>query len=148
MSDSMLQQSRLPAASLTRSLPEEMFPFGRTDELEPFSGVLGQTRAVEALEFGVAMPRSGYNVFVMGEPGSGRFSYVRRYLDEVARQAHTPSDWLYVNHFDEPREPHAIELPAGMGSEFCRDISGLLDTILSAFPAVFETQLAAEKKRH
>ncbi|TDQ38432.1 Lon protease family protein [Thiopseudomonas denitrificans] len=146
MSDSMLQQLRLPAASLTRSLPEEMFPFGRTDELEPFSGVLGQTRAVEALEFGVAMPRSGYNVFVMGEPGSGRFSYVRRYLDEVARQAHTPSDWLYVNHFDEPREPHAIELPAGMGSEFCRDISGLLDTILSAFPAVFETPSWQQKK--
>lgn len=141
-----MQQLRLPAASLTRSLSDELFPFARTDELEPFSGVLGQARAVEALEFGVAMPRSGYNVFVMGEPGSGRFSYVRRYLDEVAKQAQTPSDWLYVNHFDELREPHAIELPAGMGSEFCRDISGLLDTILSAFPAVFETPSWQQKK--
>lgn len=141
-----MQQLRLPAANLTRSLADELFPFLHTDELEPFSGVLGQARAVEALEFGVAMPRSGYNVFVMGEPGSGRFSYVSRYLDEVAKQAQTPSDWLYVNHFDEPREPHAIELPAGMGSEFCRDISALLDTILSAFPAVFETPGWQQKK--
>lgn len=146
MSDTKLQKPGLPAASLTRLLPEDMFPFQRTDELEPFNGVLGQARAVEALEFGVAMPRSGYNVFVMGEPGSGRFSYVKRYLDGVARQAQSPSDWLYVNHFDEPREPHAIELPAGMGSEFCRDISALLDTILSAFPAVFETPSWQQKK--
>ncbi len=146
MSDSMLPQLRLPAASLTRSLPESLFPFQRTDELEPFSGVLGQARAVEALEFGVAMPRSGYNVFVMGESGSGRFSYVRRYLKDEAAQAHTPSDWLYVNNFEEPREPHAIELPAGMGSEFCRDISGFLDTILSSFPAVFETPGWQQKK--
>lgn len=146
MNDSKLQRLRLPAASLTRLLSEDMFPFQRTDELEPFTGVLGQARAVEALEFGVAMPRSGYNVFVMGEPGSGRFSYVQRHLGEVAQRASAPSDWLYVNHFDEPREPHAIELPAGMGSEFCRDISGLLDTILSAFPAVFETPSWQQKK--
>jgi predicted ATP-dependent protease len=82
----------------------------------------------------------------MGESGSGRFSYVRRYLKDEAAQAHTPSDWLYVNNFEEPREPHAIELPAGMGSEFCRDISGFLDTILSSFPAVFETPGWQQKK--
>lgn len=145
MSD-CVQHLRLQVADLTRLLPEALFPFERTDELESFDGVLGQARAVEALEFGVAMPRSGYNLFVMGEPGSGRFSYVRRYLTDVAANAATPSDWLYVNHFDEPREPHAIELPAGMGSEFCRDISTLLDTILSSFPAVFETPSWQQKK--
>src|SRR5574344_1441579 len=145
MSD-CVQHLRLQVADLTRLLPEALFPFERTDELESFDGVLGQARAVEALEFGVAMPRSGYNLFVMGEPGSGRFSYVRRYLTDVAANAATPSDWLYVNHFDEPREPHAIELPAGMGSEFCRDISALLDTILSSFPAVFETPSWQQKK--
>lgn len=146
MTDSELQQLSLPAASLTRALPDELFPFQNTAELEPFTGVLGQDRAAEALEFGVAMSRSGYNIFVMGESGSGRFSYVKRYLEGVARQAATPSDWLYVNHFDELREPHAIELPAGMGSEFCKDISNLLDTILAAFPAVFETPSWQQKK--
>lgn len=146
MLDSMLQQMRLPAASLTRKIDPDLFPFQRTDELEPFTGVLGQTRAAEALEFGVAMQRSGYNIFVMGEPGSGRFSYVRRFLDAAAAASETPSDWLYVNNFEEPREPHSIELPAGMGSEFCRDVSGLLDTILAAFPAVFETPSWQQKK--
>ena len=63
-----------------RPFEPSQFAFNTTDELEPFLGVLGQERAVEALQFGVAMPRPGYNVYVMGEPGTGRFSFVRRYL--------------------------------------------------------------------
>lgn len=146
MSNPAQPQGPLPASALTHQLDSSLFPFARTDELEPFTTVLGQQRAVEALEFGVAMPRSGYNAFVMGESGTGRFSYVRRYLTQVASQQHAPSNWLYVNNFEEPREPHVIELPAGMGDTFCKDIDGLIDNILAAFPTVFETPGWQQKK--
>ena len=63
---------RLAPEALTRRFSPEQFAFTNTDDLEPFRGVLGQERAVEALQFGVAMPRPGYNVYVMGEPGTGR----------------------------------------------------------------------------
>ena len=96
---------RLAPDALTRPFEPSQFAFKTTDELEPFLGVLGQERAVEALQFGVAMPRPGYNVYVMGEPGTGRFSFVRRYLKAEGKRVATPSDWLYVNNFDEPREP-------------------------------------------
>lgn len=146
MTEHDLADLRLPATQLTHALDSGLFPFADTTTLEPFSGVLGQEQAVEALEFGVAMSRSGYNLFVMGEPGSGRFSYVQRYLKQVASLAPVPSDWLYVNNFEEPREPHAIELPGGAGSEFCSDIDALLETILASFPAVFETPGWQQKK--
>ncbi|NLC09948.1 MAG: AAA family ATPase [Gammaproteobacteria bacterium] len=146
MSNPAHQQWSLPASALSHQVDSKLFPFQTTDELEHFESVLGQVRAVEALEFGVAMPRSGYNAFVMGESGTGRFSYVRRYLSKVAKEKPTPSDWLYVNNFEESREPHAIELPAGKGSEFCRDISSLIDSILAAFPTVFETPSWQQKK--
>jgi len=140
------QQWSLPASALNHQVDIKLFPFQTTDELEHFNSVLGQVRAVEALEFGVAMPRSGYNAFVMGESGTGRFSYVRRYLSQVAKQKPAPSDWLYVNNFEESREPFSIELPAGKGSEFCRDISSLIDSILAVFPTVFETPSWQQKK--
>lgn len=140
------QSVALAANQLVYQLPEDAFNFVTTAELETFSGVLGQERAVDAIEFGVGMSRPGYNIYVMGESGSGRFSYVRRYLQQQAKTAARPSDWLYVNNFDEPREPLAIELPAGTGSEFVRDISGLLDTILTTFPTVFETPSWQQKK--
>ena len=100
---------RLAPDALTRPFEPSQFAFKTTDELEPFLGVLGQERAVEALQFGVAMPRPGYNVYVMGEPGTGRFSFVRRYLKAEGKRLDTPSDWLYVNNFDEPREPRVVE---------------------------------------
>lgn len=146
MSNPAHQQWSLPASALNHQVDIKLFPFQTTDELEHFTSVLGQARAMEALGFGVAMPRSGYNAFVMGESGTGRFSYVRRYLSKVAKEKPTPSDWLYVNNFEESREPHAIELPAGKGGEFCSDISSLIDSILAAFPTVFETPSWQQKK--
>ena len=50
-------------------------PFRTTETLENFSGFFGQDRAIEAMEFGVSMRRPGYNLFVMGNPHTGRFSF-------------------------------------------------------------------------
>lgn len=140
------KQWALPVSALNNQIELTELPFANTAELEQFTSVLGQQGAVDALEFGVAMPRPGYNCFVMGEPGTGRFSYVRRYLKQVAAGREAPSDWLYVNNFEEPREPFAIRLPAGKGSEFCADISNFLDSVLAAFPTVFESPSWQQKK--
>jgi predicted ATP-dependent protease len=146
MPDSVAAHLRLAPEALTRPFSPEQFNFASTDDLEPFRGVLGQERAVEALQFGVAMPRPGYNVFVMGEPGTGRFSFVKRYLQAEAKRLETPADRVYVNHFDEPREPRALELPAGTAGEFIADINGLVDNLLATFPAVFEHPSFQQKK--
>jgi len=146
MPDSVAAHLRLAPEALTRPFSPEQFNFTSTADLEPFRGVLGQERAVEALQFGVAMPRPGYNVFVMGEPGTGRFSFVKRYLKAEAKRLETPADRVYVNHFDEPREPRALELPSGTAGEFMADINGLIDNLLATFPAVFEHPSFQQKK--
>src|SRR3546814_10422656 len=86
------------------------------------------------------MPRPGYNVFVMGEPGTGRFSFVKRYLKAEGKRLQTPADWVYVNNFDEPREPRAPELPSGTAGAFIADINGLIDNLLATFPAAFRSE--------
>ncbi|GGJ43903.1 Lon protease family protein [Pseudomonas avellanae] len=146
MPDSVAANLRLAPHALTRPFSAEQFSFATTHELEPFRGVLGQERALEALQFGVAMPRPGYNVFVMGEPGTGRFSFVKRYLKAEGKRMQAPSDWVYVNNFDEPREPKALELPPGTAHEFMADIGGLIDNLLVTFPAVFEHPSYQQKK--
>ncbi|WP_339486644.1 Lon protease family protein [Pseudomonas sp. EL_65y_Pfl2_R95] len=146
MPESVATQLRLAPDALTRPFAPEQFNFTTTDDLEPFRGVLGQERAVEALQFGVAMPRPGYNVFVMGEPGTGRFSFVQRYLKAEGKRMDTPADHVYVNHFDEPREPRVLELTAGSAGEFIADINLLIDNLLATFPAVFEHPSYQQKK--
>lgn len=140
------QSLRLPPERLSSQFDAEQLTFNSTDELEPFRGVLGQERAVAALQFGVAMPRPGYNVFVMGESGTGRFSFVRRYLKAEAKRQDTPCDWLYVNNFDEPREPRALRLPSGQAQALVADVEQLIDNLLATFPAAFETPAYQQKK--
>ncbi|GGL96788.1 ATP-dependent protease [Pseudomonas asuensis] len=146
MHDPVAAGLRLAPDELTSPFDPAQLSFSTTDELEPFRGILGQERAVEALQFGVAMPRPGYNVYVMGEPGTGRFSFVQRFLKAEGKRLPTPSDWAYLNNFDELREPRAVELTPGSGDDFVADIEQLIDNLLATFPAVFEHPAYQQKK--
>lgn len=112
--------------------------FKDTDELEPFVGTLGQERAVAAIQFGVGMQRAGYNIYVMGESGTGRTSYVRHYLKSEAKRMDEPFDWAYVNNFDNVRAPSVLRLPAGTGHVLQADFDTLIDGLMDTFPTAFE----------
>ena len=45
------------------------------------------------------MPQTGYNLFVLGETGSGRHAIVTRLLEEESRHGAPPADWCYVPDF-------------------------------------------------
>ena len=100
----------LPYSLATQTIHPDSLDFRTTADIEPFHGVLGQERAVNAIQFGVAMERPGYNIFVMGDTGTGRSSYVRDYLKSEAKRQKTPDIWCYVNNFNNPREPKVLAL--------------------------------------
>ncbi len=141
-----VNKTRVPATQLTARQPVKELGFKSTEELKPFAGILGQERAVTAMRFGVAMHRSGYNMYVMGQSGTGRTSYTRYYLQDEAVDMVTPSDWAYVNNFDNNREPMAIKLPAGTGARLQADFNYLIDELLDTFPAAFESPSYQQKK--
>ncbi len=131
---------------LSINIANSSLPFTTSAELTPYNGVLGQDRAVTAIQFGVAMDRPGYNVYVMGDSGTGRSSYVSEYLKSEAKRQTSPSDWAYVNNFDNPREPLKLELTAGLGQVFKKDLESLIDNLLATFPAAFEHPTYQQKK--
>lgn len=124
----------------------ENLPFATTEDLEPFRGMLGQTRAQTAIAFGVAMQRPGYNIYVMGEAGTGRLSLVTQYLKARAREQPSSSDWAYINNFDDPRKPFALKLPPGQGKSLLADFETLVDNLLATFPAAFENPTYQRRK--
>jgi predicted ATP-dependent protease len=121
----------------TRIDPKEL-GFKSSSELQPFKGVLGQERAENAIRFGVGMNRPGYNIYAMGDNGTGRSSFIREYLKDQAEQQSAPSDWCYVNHFANPREPKVLELPPTPALTFKGILDELINNLLATFPAVFE----------
>jgi lon-related putative ATP-dependent protease len=127
-----------PARLNTRTDPAS-FAFATTAELEPISDIIGQERAVAAVEFGIGIRRPGYNIFALGSPGTGKHTVVRDYLTEQAADDPPPSDWCYVYNFQESHRPSALELPAGGGSQLRAAMDELLDEIRTVLPAAFET---------
>lgn len=130
----------LTPAELSRRTDPAQFAFATTAELADVQELVGQPRATRAVEFGVAMDRDRYNVFVMGPPGSGRRSLVERVIAERAAGAPRPPGWVYVNNFAEPHRPLAIELPPGQGVRLREDMRALIEELQATIPAVFESE--------
>lgn len=119
--------------------PSEL-DFDTTAQLLPLDEIIGQPRASEALRFGVDIDKFGYNIFALGPPGTGKMSFVKSMLEEVAKSKPTPDDWCYVYNFSEPHRPRALRLPAGMGNELRRDMERLIELLKREIGRVFESE--------
>ena len=128
-----------PDALRTRFDPEQ-FDFDTTDDLPAETEVVGQDRAVEALEFGVNIEGDGYNVFALGPPATGHRELVKHLLEEQAAGEETPPDWCYVNNFEGEREPDVLRVPAGRGCKLKEDVDELIEELKTALPAAFESE--------
>ncbi len=128
----------LSPEELCRRCDPSRLPFQTTAELEDLDLPLGQDRAAEALRFGTAIQQDGYNVFALGPPGVGKESLVFRVLGRRAAEEKAPSDWCYLNNFEDRHRPRAVELPAGRAVRFRADMQKLVEELRVAIPAVFE----------
>ena len=123
---------------LYRPCDVERFTFATTAELDDLTEGIGQMRAIEAAHFGIGMRHAGYNLYVMGQPGSGKRTLIRQLLDQRVETEAKPADWCYVHNFGQPHKPRAIQLPAGMGARFHADMQQLVAELQATIPAVFE----------
>lgn len=123
---------------LYRACDTGHFTFTTTAELDDLSEGIGQMRAIDAAHFGIGMRHAGYNLYVMGPPGSGKRYLVRQLLDQRVGTEAKPADWCYVHNFSQPHKPRAIRLPAGMGARFHSDMQQLVSELQATIPAVFE----------
>jgi lon-related putative ATP-dependent protease len=114
--------------------------FETTHDLEPLEGLLGQPRAVAAVEFGIGIERDGYNIFAFGPPGTGKHTAVLQYLERKAAGNETPSDICYVNNFEESHRPKMLQLPAGRGGELRRAMERLVDELTTALQAALDSE--------
>lgn len=136
----------LSVEKLRRICDPKMLDCETTEEMKPLETIIGQERAVRALDFGLGIKEFGFNIYVAGPPGTGRTTAVRRFLEEVARGKDVPPDWCYVNDFRDPYRPNALRLPSGRGREFQKDVKSLVDGVRREIPRVFESDQYAAKR--
>lgn len=142
----MLNQYALTLQQLTAKPSRRLINQALKDSNALNSTFIGQDRARDALAFGLDINARGYNLYVMGEQATGRFTLVREYIDKYVNSTDTPDDWCYINNFEDEREPFALRLPAGESKRLYKEIDNLLDELLDTFPAAFDNPGYQRKK--
>ncbi len=116
------------------------FPFETTNEIQPHVGLIGQQRAVDAIKFGLAMDSPGFNIVVTGEPGTGRTTAIREYLQAISAAKAPPDEWCYVNNFNDSYQPRAMQFRPGRGSAFARAMSSMIAEAREVIPRTFASE--------
>lgn len=106
----------------------------------PIETIIGQERAVNALKTGLGITANGFNVFVAGQPGTGRLSAVDKFLEIYSREMAQPPDWVYVNNFVDPYRPCAIKFPPGKAREFKHDMEEMIKEVQDSLKKTFESE--------
>ncbi|WP_070120443.1 Lon protease family protein [Bacillus marinisedimentorum] len=138
---------RVPEEKLQNVCNEMIFPFETTTGYTDLEDeIIGQPRAVEAMEFGLSVSQSGYNIFVAGPAGTGRTTFTRRKAKQFADKQPVPCDWCYVNNFENPDQPVALSFPSGQGPAFCEEMDALLSDIENELIRIFSSDEYTSRK--
>ncbi len=109
----------------------EELGFKKTTELEPFNGIIGQERAMNAIKTAMQIPQKGFNLYLCGSIGIGKTAYALSVVNNLAKDEPVPNDICYIYNFENPNEPIAITLEPGMGLEFKRDMNRFISSLLN-----------------
>ena len=143
-----MEKFRLGSEELTWRCDPAQFEFKTTAELECLEGTIGQDRALTAIDFGLGIGDHGFNIFILGEPGTGRSSTIKKILKRRAAEEPVPEDWCYLNGFADATRPTYLRLPPGKGVELHKDMEILVGRLAEEIPKVFESkEYEAQKNR-
>ena len=125
----------------------EIFDFQTTAELEELDEIIGQSRALKAISFGIGIKKEGYNLYAMGKLGSGKHSVVEKFIQSSAKDEDKPGDWCYVNNFEDPRKPISLKLLPSIGIQLKNDMEELIEDLQGIIPSIFESQEYRDKQQ-
>ncbi len=138
--DTTTKLQALPPDALYRRAGIENFTFTSTADLEGMTDFIGHERALEAMQFGIGIPKQGFNLYLMGPSGAGKYTIARSFLEKRAASEPTPDEWCYINNFDSPETPRTLRLPPGRAVPLREDMIRLVESLHSAIPSAFESE--------
>ncbi|MDC7223057.1 MAG: ATP-binding protein, partial [Spirochaetales bacterium] len=109
-------------------------------------GVIGQPRAVQALELGLSINAKGYNIFVTGESGTGRYTAVQEILKKHRKKSGPLQDVAYVYNFEKPENPRVIYFPEGDARRFRETLATLVEKMKQIIGEKLKSQAYTEKR--
>jgi lon-related putative ATP-dependent protease len=135
----MTAPAPLAPAALYIACDPAALDFASTADLPDLETAQIHGRAMEAMQLGLKMPHAGYNLFVLGETGSGRHAIAQQLLETERQDGTPPSDWCYVYNFAEATRPDLLRLPCGRGARLRDDMQQFVEALTPAINTVFQS---------
>ena len=131
---------RLVGSRLRWRCDPTLFTFKTTADMSdsPIK-LIGQQRALEALELGLKLRSDGHNIFVCGGVGSGRSTVVRRMLADLKPEDVVLDDLVYVQNFIDHDSPCRLIFQAGQGCAFKAGVTEFISGLAKDIPLLFES---------
>lgn len=136
----MQRRTELQASDLYQHCDPNSWTFASTADLETLPTIIGQERALSAIDFGVNIDAEGYNLFVMGPAGVGKYTMIKRFLDDHAKHRSKAKDWAYLNNFADSQKPWVVSMPAGQGNQLRHDIEAIVAHLETELPQAFDDE--------
>ena len=141
----MSKKFELKVSDLRLICDPKIFKFKNTSEVKPLDTVIGQERAVQAIDFGLNMQDPGYNIFVTGLASTGKSTIVRDLVSKHTKNLPTPPDLCLVNNFKDEFRPKAIAISPGKAIQFSKKMNRAVERFKKELPAVFEDETYLKK---
>lgn len=138
----------LTPQQLTLNISAEQFNFADTSALigshrasAQQQAWVAQSEAKKAAEFGLNIHQRGFNLLVLGEPGTGRTTLMLNAMVEAAAHLASPSDLVALYPFDGTNKPLFLKLPAGSGSLLRQALDQFVRQLAKELVILLETRL-------
>lgn len=132
--------TKLKPEDVYKRCDPDLFKFNTTAEVEDSRGTIGQEKAMKALDFGLSIESDGFNIFALGESGTGKMTTIMTLLNEKAAEEKTPEDWCYVYNFKDPDTSTALSFEPGQGVTFQKEMADLVSALRLEIPKAFESK--------
>lgn len=142
----MSAKFKVKTSDLRSPRASSKFKFKNTSRVKHLETVIGQKRAVSAIEFGLNMKSPGYNIFVTGYEGTGKSTIVRNLVKTHAKSMEPSCDWCMINNFKDAFVPKTIALPPGMAVLFKKRMIKFVDALKKELPKAFADEVYNENR--
>jgi ATP-dependent Lon protease len=125
----------------------KVFDFEDTEKVKPIEGIVGQERALKALKLGVDLKSPGYNIFITGLSGTGKFTAIKQMLESITPDSSLLNDYAYVNNFQDEDRPMLLQFPSGQATKFKKDLSRVIKFLQEKIPQLLAADPFISKKK-
>lgn len=142
-----MKAKSLPAKRLRWQCPPAFLSFYTSPKsFEGKQQILGQERALKALDTGLRLHKPGFHIYVGGQPGLGRSSSVRQSIAALNEPCVPALDRCYVYNFANPSQPLLLTFAHGVGKQFRDDMHEFMQVLRYDIPKTLEAKHVAKER--